>query len=66
VKKKGIVQLTEGGRLDEETTVALFTKNGEKWKFGGLVGFQRGRSGRKARRSVCTSIFLISEWFGMA
>jgi hypothetical protein len=43
VKKKGIVQLTEGGRLDEETTVALFTKKWGKVE----IWWARGVSARK-------------------
>jgi hypothetical protein len=60
VKKKGIARLTEGGILNGEEVVTLFTQK------SGKMGFQQGRSGREARRSVRASIFVIGGKFGVA
>jgi hypothetical protein len=60
VKKKGITRLTGGSRLNGEEVVTLFTQK------SGKVGFQQGRSGREARRSVWASIFVVGGKFGVA
>jgi hypothetical protein len=53
VKKKGITRLTEGGRLNGEEVVTLFTQKSGKWGFSKeeVVGKQGG---------VCGLPFLLS------